>query len=64
MGHNGGEAWPHHVARFATWSAARKDGDLVKAMKDSTTQQEIDFTLRSVREFLDAITGPDSCVFL
>ena len=68
MGHNGGEAWPPHVALKVRdmIQPHLEDGDLVKAMKDSDlTQQEIDFTLRSVQEFLDAITErPDSCIFL
>lgn len=68
MGHNGGEAWPAHVALTVYELVKPKvaDGTLAKDMAEAGYKEdEINYTERRMNEFLAAIAErPDCCIFL
>lgn len=68
MGHNGGEAWPPHVALTVYELVKPKvaDGSLANEMAEAGYEQaDINYTVQRVGEFLDAIAErPHCCIFL
>lgn len=68
MGHNGAEAWPEEVALevCAILRPKVSDGVLAVDMAEQGYQQdEINYTVERLTEFLDAIgERPDCCIFL